>query len=711
MHSQLQNWLQKRASINSHRQLLVISGDQTWARTNTLAILQSLNSEDILWIGQSTNDYPQIPIKEYKSKLGHEYSNVVLDCFDGFRANAAIALSGTVKSGGLMIMLCPNLTHWPNYPDPEITNRLSFGIDPTNLTSFFLQYLGNAFIEDENLCLLTKDKFIHCIKNVSDEQIQKHFVQQQKAVVAIQKVTLGHRNRPLIITADRGRGKSSALGIAAAELMQQGTRQIIISAPHIDTVSQVFKHIKRLLPTCIKIKNQLKYQDSCIKFVPIDILIIDEPPADVIFIDEAAAIPVKNLTEITQRFSRIVFSTTIHGYEGSGRGFDLRFKKILTQIKPAYSELLLSEPIRWYQDDPLEQFWFNALLYKIQDNELKLSNSLIQHADINCKRISKQQLISSTETLAHIFSLLLNAHYQTSPDDLQRILDCPEVECFVIEQNGEILGTAQIIIEGGESLELLGADISSCKRRVKGHLVAQNISSSYNIPSFAASKQWRITRIAINPRFQSEGLGSQLIEFIKQQAKKQHVDFVSTAFGLNMPLLNFWQKSGFSSLKLSSKIEVSSGEHNCIYALPLNHNANELQKAIQNQFCEDLLFQMDKNLQALDPLVLIQLLGSISTQKDMQTVDKNINPSNLEIIHQFCFGNRPLSSCMRNIKDLLINNLKKVQSLPEQTQSFLTELILQNRDYQYLAKQSNLSGKKQIEQKLKTDLKLLLEYF
>lgn len=46
-----------------------------------------------------------------------------------------------------------------------------------------------------------------------------------------------------------------------------------------------------------------------------------------LFVDEAAMLPIAQLTAFSHHFKHILFTTTIHSYEGTGRGFTLKFKQ------------------------------------------------------------------------------------------------------------------------------------------------------------------------------------------------------------------------------------------------------------------------------------------------------------------------------------------------------------------------------------------------
>jgi len=695
---QLIHWFQQRQSTLSHRQLLVITGQEEWTSNAAVTLIDKHDIHTILWVSDAQTEYENISVKDYRCKLGHEYDWVVLNCFSGFRANAAMALSGTIKAHGLMVILCPELSEWPNYADPEQINRISYGYQHKFIKSHFIQHLISSFNKDSAVAMLSTNKFDGRAIFVEDHSNKERYYEQDMAVTNVCKVAQGHTNRPLILTADRGRGKSSALGIAAAKLMQTSDKTICLTAPHIRSVEQVFIHTKRLLPNAVISKNSVIYASSSLTFKSIDNLLSDEISTDLLLVDEASAIPVHILNKLAKKFPRIVFSATVHGYEGSGRGFEMRFIKQLSLLKPNFKKSQMLHPIRWYKHDTLEQFWFNTLFHNVPQGMEKIEPV---SPSINCRLLSKTQLLNDKALLGAIFRLLIDAHYQTSQDDLQRLLDAPEIACFILTRGNTLLGVVQVINEGGDCLGEIADNIADCSRRVKGHLVAQNITSTYNTPPFLLAQQWRISRIAIAPDHQRKGLGKQLIDYVEQQARQQQITFLTTSFGCNTDILKFWYKSEFLLVKLSAKPEVSSGEHSAICIKPLTNEALRMSVSIHKDSNQELLYQIDKNFKWLSESLVVQIL--LFEPRVKVSASKN-----MAILRQFAIGKRAYFTCKRLLKEYMIANPACFSKLETQEQALLVAALLQNVEDKYLCSKYNLSGKKQIEQALKTSFEKIL---
>lgn len=69
-----------------------------------------------------------------------------------------------------------------------------------------------------------------------------------------------------------------------------------------------------------------------------------------LLIDEAAAIPTPLLQRLIAAFPHVLMTTTVQGYEGTGRGFLLKFCTALPDCRIHR----LDRPLRWASGDPLE---------------------------------------------------------------------------------------------------------------------------------------------------------------------------------------------------------------------------------------------------------------------------------------------------------------------------------------------------------------------
>ena len=693
LYHQFETWLLARQQQQVHRQLLLISGPEDWAIAQALVLVEQ---SEYLWVGNNQDEGTKVTQQQYQGYLGQEFDIVVLNCFSGFRANAAIALSGTIKAKGLMVLICPSFVSWPEFQDPEWLNRVSYGYQDTLQHSYFIDKLISKVSSDKNVAVLTPEKFTGAIAQAKNLELNtdlmpvKALQEQEVAVNSIIKVATGHRNRPLVLSADRGRGKSSALGIAAAQLIKDAAKKIVIVAPSPHTVQQVFKHAEKHLSHAVSAKNKLSLGSGYLHYVAPDAILTSEIEIDLLFIDEAAALPTHLLFTLIDRYSRIVFSTTLHGYEGSGRGFELRVKQYLNHAKPEWRSIHLNQAMRWYQDDCLESFWFDLFCIKTRTSQ---PDKMLQGpATLSC--ITKSQLADDAQLSYRIFQLLIDAHYQTSPDDLIRLFDAPEQHCYLLEKDSVVIGVALIIEEGGEILAPLQHDITCGKRRVKGHLVAQNITFNFAQTEFCTLKQWRITRLAIAADYQRQGLGNTLLSYLTQAAQEQQISFLTSSFGLNQSLLHFWQQAGFTVVNLSKKPEVSSGEHSAQLLLPLSVQAHSLQQSIVTEFTQDVLYHCDKSFKNVAPQLLHHILLQVPPSQALSA-------NNLQIVAQFIHGERPLHLCKRQLRDYYLCNIIHFKHLEDSVISLVLSILLQNHSDIDAAKMHSFSNVKEMHQVLR----------
>ncbi|OQX01556.1 MAG: tRNA(Met) cytidine acetyltransferase, partial [Thiothrix lacustris] len=299
---------------------------------------------------------------------------------------------------------------------------------------------------------------------------------------------------PLVLTADRGRGKSAALGLAASQLLASGKR-VLLTAPSRATVATVFKHAA--LPP---------------RFFAPDELLQTLPEGEVLLVDEAAAIPIPLLLKMLEHYPRCVFSTTLHGYEGSGRGFVLRFQKALEARIAGWQTVRLHQPMRWSENDPLERFINQSLLLDADAVDVRAVREPSLRG-IVCRRLNRDELADNEPLLRQFFGLLITAHYQTRPSDLRQMLDAPDISIHVLEQQGVIVAVALLSREGGLAAELTAA-IHAGTRRPHGHPIPQTLTFHAQMPRAAELVCERVMRIAVQPSLQNGGLGAQLLQHL-----------------------------------------------------------------------------------------------------------------------------------------------------------------------------------------------------
>lgn len=579
-------------------------GDNAFLQECWQWLQSQLQSTDrIFWLGEPWPTFnEQLQVRQIAGQarqqlLGQECDVLIIQACSGMDWDLVAASMGCLTAGGIWLLLTADSDKFGQQPNPASRRLLSYPTDAMQHVGRFQHWLALQW---------QQQALVHWTRNGLDNRLDAPAALpvvteypapyashcQKLAVAAIHHVVSGHRHRPLVLSAHRGRGKSAALGLAAAQLQQAGKSRIIITAPQ-PTAAQV------ALETCQRLLGA--DTPSLLEFWPLDRLLAEQPAADLLLIDEAAAIPAPQLQALTESYSRVVFATTEHGYEGTGRGFQLRFQQYLQQHRPGWRKLVLQQPIRYGQQDPLERLIFNSFLLDEPDTPtVSFSASALQP-----RRYSAMSLAEQPALLQQVFSLACLAHYQTSVRDLWALLDDPSLLVFTLQQ-GDIIAAVAIISQEGLLPTQLLPDIYQGKRRVQGHLAAQSLIYHCLWSDAGTQRIWRVQRLMVRPELQCQGLGRALLDFINTEADTTAVDLLTTSFGATAALTRFWQSAGYVAVKLSAVPEQRSNEYSVLMLKPVRLDDHSEIIRLQQWFGLNLCQQADTSWSKLDPLLLQQ---------------------------------------------------------------------------------------------------------
>ncbi len=605
--------LQQQAIEQNQRRTLLLSGESGWCRSLAVLLVDTLSPSVCHWIGEPWAEMNVLSNRQANQLLGGECSLLVYDAFSGFDADAFAAVSGTLCGGGLLVLLTPSFSQWPQFSDPTYSRLLVANYHLSQIKGCFIRHLMTELNDAEGV--------LHCqqgdelpqlssqVPPLLPEAVPAPYLSrgQAQVVQAIQQVLQGHRNRPLVVTADRGRGKSGALGLAVGQLLQQGIKRILVTAPRRNALNSLYVQALQCLPEARLEGNTLYWQQGMLQFIAPDQLLLQQPSADLLLVDEAAAIPIDLLQKMLHHYSRIVFSSTVHGYEGSGRGFAIRFKKILDKQTPGWQSLELIQPLRWADNDSLENWVFKALcldaeLVDVQDLASISSGS----CTVSC--INRDQLLQQPALLREVFALLVNAHYRTTPSDLQNLLDGPNISLYIMQSTTkQVVGVLLLAAEGGFD-ESMALQIQQGRRRPRGHLLAQTLSAQLGVLKGAQLRSARVMRIAIHPALQRQELGRALLDAVRTKSVEQGFDLLGASFAASIELLCFWQAQNLQPVLLGLGRESSSGAHTSLFLQALSEPGRVIFNQARLRGRRLLLAQLAEPLHDLEPELALCLL-------------------------------------------------------------------------------------------------------
>jgi N-acetyltransferase 10 len=550
--------------------------------------------------------------KDTHKILGNTYGMCVLQDFNALTPNLLARTIETVEGGGIIVLLLKTMQSLKQLYTMSMNVHQRFRTEShqhvvNRFNERFMLSLGvnkQCLVLDDELNILPLSSHVKKIKKVviADQEMDEKgdailsendvelralktemqdtqpigalvdsckTLDQAKAVLTFVEAIAEKTLRSTVVTtAARGRGKSAALGIAMAGAIAYGYSNIFVTAPSPENLRTLFEMV-------LKGFDALEYQEhqdyeivqstnpdfhkaivrinifrehrQTIQYIqPQDYMRLGQ--AELLVIDEAAAIPLPIVKRLLGNYL-VFMSSTVNGYEGTGRSLSLKLVADLRKESAAVTnsssdsktngsntsaaisgrtlrELTLEEPIRYGPSDPVES-WLNELLCLDCTSHIpKLSGSLPHPSDCELFYVNRDTLFSfhraTEEFLQRMMSLFVSSHYRNTPNDLQLLSDAPAHHLFVLvgpinennqNQLPDILCAVQVCLEGHISKDTVAQNLARGIRK-SGDLIPWTISQQFQDSEFAGLSGARVVRVATHPDLQRMGYGSRALELL-----------------------------------------------------------------------------------------------------------------------------------------------------------------------------------------------------
>ncbi|XP_026467544.1 RNA cytidine acetyltransferase [Ctenocephalides felis] len=615
---------------------------------------------------------------ETHSILGQTYGMCVLQDFEALTPNLLARTIETVEGGGLIIFLLKSIASLKQLYTMSMDVHKRYRTEAhqhvtCRFNERFLLSLADCkrcLLLDDNLTVLPLSSKTAEVKPIDISSITKSEKEEQlidlkeslrdtppagplinccktydqgKALAQfIESLSEKQLRPPTSLTAARGRGKSAAMGLAIAASVAFGYVNIYVTSPSPENLITLFEFVLKGFDaldyqehtdyTIIRSTNPefkkavvriniTRHNRQTIQYVlPTDSHLLNA--ADLLVIDEAAAIPLPLVRAMIGPYL-IFLSSTINGYEGTGRSLSLKLLQQLAKDSKSPPPIKLDESIRYSPGDEIER-WLMGLLCLDVSNVPPIMSGCPPPDSCNLYYIDRDALFcyhkAAEVFLQRLVSIYVASHYKNSPNDLQMMSDAPAHHLFCLlgpvdpaqRSLPEVLVVLQVCLEGQISSNTISQSMQRGKKAA-GDLIPWNISEQFNDKEFPKLAGARIVRIATNPNYQRMGYGKRAIQilieyyegkianidedFVEEtngietiddeqvslltetitprknvptllkklcERAPEKLDYIGTSFGLTEELLKFWKSKQFVPVYIGQKTNDLTGEHSCI---------------------------------------------------------------------------------------------------------------------------------------------------
>jgi len=667
--SEVREELIKARRLGHRRLLVVMSDDDSRLLSATLDFLLEIRDliagesllytyhafysdgamrRDIFARGAPRNvEVDYVSYHELDKILGRTYGACVADLVNNLEPNDLGRIMGVVKGGGLYILMMPSIRRLPEVVTRFQMNLVTPGYTVKDVRKLFERRFVEKLLVHEGIAVYDADSRVFLRKfppSRAQPYERKPLVLPEKSKIPprIYKLALTQdqvevlkilerfyekvegKKLVFVLTADRGRGKSSALGIGVGWLAHRlrrakGRCRIILTSPSPLNVQEVFRFSRRVLEMY---KHPVEVEDSeegvvALRSKGIDIEYF--PPveaararADILVVDEAASISVPLLFKMVERYDKAIFSSTIHGYEGAGRGFSVRFlRRLKSERDIEVLECEMSEPIRYAPNDPIEAWIFDTLLLDAEPAPLSSEDlECVEKLDVIYYKPDEDFFLKREDELRQFFGIYILSHYRNNPNDLGMIMNAPHHLARMLKtRTGKVVVSMELALEGGLDRETA----RECAKGawIMGNIIPDRLIKHYKVLEFGELRGFRIVRIATHLAVMRRGLGSLALKKVEEEARELGLDWVGAGFGVTEELLRFWVKNSFVPVHMSPEKNPVSGEYSVLVVKPLSERAKKFVELFAREFREKLLGSLATPYFDLEEGTALELLESL----------------------------------------------------------------------------------------------------
>ena len=686
--------LKEEAEKYNERRMVVLSGSRDRSYKIIKSFLKKLEGKSALVAYQLDQD---IDIEKYHLKdcsklLGTTYDLLVIDLYHSFQPSDIGKLYGVVRGGGLIFLIVPPLDEWKHMLNKYHYRILTPPYTEDDVRRNFIPWFVRKLEEHEGIAIVEdgiikkKGFFESKVEEKKDLKFPKDHIfekeiyeyaltQDQIDFIRLMEELIEKPNpvTAIILKSHRGRGKSSAIGIALPALVENLLEfkrrvRVIITAPELENSQEIFRFSEKVL----KEKGyELRKRDreglifdissenfTIEYFKPADAI---ERYADIIIVDEAASIPPNLLLSLLDRTNRIIYSSTVHGYEGAGRSFSIRFLQRLKKKNVKILEFEMTEPIRYSINDPIERWVFDTLLLDAEAPDVNVDRV----DDLVYEKLKIEDLLENEDKLREYFGILILAHYKNNPNDFAMLCDAPNHIARAMSYNGKIVCSLQIAYEGN----LRDEDCKSVYyggKMILGNVIPQLMIRHYREMKYGKYRGMRVVRIAVHPDNFDKGIGSKALENILKEAEEENLDYVGASFGATSKLIRFWLKNGFLPMHISTTRNDVSAEFSVTVMKPLSKDFEKELKTLRKRFMRRFMYWLFEPLRDLNSKVALDILDSY----EGENIDLGLDKEEINRLLAYAFD---VGLTYRTVKDCIfkmsynffLSNIKNVLSRSE----------------------------------------------